>query len=251
VANFGDPLRVVLVDDHQLFREGMRGLLEAEGMAVVGEGADGHEALALARELAPDVLVIDLRMGSASGLEALRALANSDPHIRTVVVTVSAERADVLDALAAGACGYLLKDTALDQLAIGVRQAAEGQIVISSALAGVVRAHVRAGARGEDDRQSLTPREQAVLRLMAGGADNRAIGRELSISPHTVKQYVRCIFVKLGVRSRVQAAVHAVRVGLVWGGAVRVGLVWGGAVRVGLVWGGQGHPPGGASEAFC
>jgi DNA-binding NarL/FixJ family response regulator len=215
VGNFGDALRVVLVDDHQLFREGLRGLLEADGMVVVGEGADGHEAVALARQLQPDVLVIDLRMGSASGLEALRSVAGSHPEISMVVVTVSTERGDVLDALAAGARGYLLKDTSVDQLAIGVRQAAEGQIVISSTLAGALRTHVRAGARGEEHRQSLTPREQAVLRLMADGADNGAIGRELSISPHTVKQYVTSIFEKLGVRSRVQAAVHAVRVGLV------------------------------------
>jgi DNA-binding NarL/FixJ family response regulator len=215
VGNFGDPLSVVLADDHQLFREGLKGLLEADGMVVVGEAASGQEAVALARELAPDVLVLDLRMGSASGLEALRSLSSSDPDICTVVVTVSAERADVLEALAAGARGYLLKDTSVDQLAISVRQAAEGQIVISSALAGALRMHVRAGARGEDDLRSLTPREQAVLRLMADGADNGAIGRELSISPHTVKQYVRSIFEKLGVRSRVQAAVHAVRVGLV------------------------------------
>ena len=215
MGNFGDALRVVLVDDHQLFRGGLRGLLEADGMVVVGEGADGHEPVALARQLQPDVLVIDLRMGSASGLDALRSVAGSHPEIRMVVVTVSAERGDVLDALAAGARGYLLKDTSVDQLAIGVRQAAEGQIVISSALAGALRTHVRAGARGEEHRQSLTPREQAVLRLMADGADNGAIGRELSISPHTVKQYVTNIFEKLGVRSRVQAAVHAVRVGLV------------------------------------
>lgn len=215
MGNFGDVLRVVLVDDHQLFREGLRGLLEADGMVVVGEGANGHDALALARELEPDVLVIDLRMGGADGMQALRGVAASHPEIHTVVVTVSDERGDVLDALAAGARGYLLKDTSVDHLAIGVRQAAEGQIVISSALAGTLRTHVRAGARGDDDRRSLTPREQAVLRLMADGADNGAIGRELSISPHTVKQYVRSIFEKLGVRSRVQAAVHAVRVGLV------------------------------------
>ncbi len=215
MTSFGDVLRVVVIDDHQMFREGMRGVLEADGMVVVGEGANGQEAVALAHELDPDVLVMDLRMGASSGLEALRSVSNSNPKIHTIVVTVSAERGDVLDALAAGACGYLLKDTAVDQLAIGVRQAAEGQIVISSALADVLRTHVRAGARGEEQRQSLTPREQAVLRLMADGADNTAIGRELSISPHTVKQYVKSIFEKLGVRSRVQAAVHAVRVGLV------------------------------------
>ena len=103
----------------------------------------------------------------------------------------------------------------MDQLAIGVRQAAEGQIVISSALAEALRTHVRAGARGEEHRQSLTPREQAVLRLMADGATMSRSAEGCGSSPHTVKQYVKSIFEKLGVRSRVQAAVHAVRVGLV------------------------------------
>jgi DNA-binding NarL/FixJ family response regulator len=219
VADCFDPpenaLRVVLADDHQLFRQGLRGVLQAEGMIVVGEACDGEEALALVRELEPDVLVLDLRMGAHGGLDALRGLASTHPAIRTVVVTVSAECADVLEALAEGACGYLLKDTAVDQLAIGVRQAAEGQIVLSDALGGTLRAHVRAGARGEEDRQALTPRERDVLRLMADGADNATIGHALSISPHTVKQYAGSIFAKLGVRSRVQAAVHAVRVGLV------------------------------------
>jgi DNA-binding NarL/FixJ family response regulator len=215
VANCCDPLRVVLADDHQLFREGLRGMLQADGMVVVGEARDGPQAVALARELQPDVLILDLRMGGCSGLDALRSVAASNPGICTVVVTVSSKRADVLEALAEGARGYLLKDTAVDQLAISVRQAAEGQIVLSSALGGALRAHVRAGARGEDDRLALTPRERDVLRLMADGADNATIGHALSISPHTVKQYAGSIFEKLGVRSRVQAAVHAVRVGLV------------------------------------
>lgn len=206
---------MVLADDHQLFREGLRGVLEADGMAVVGEAAGGPEVVALARELEPDVLILDLRLGGSSGLDALRSIAASNPEISTVVVTVSTERADVLEALAEGARGYLLKDTAVERLAIGVRQAAEGQIVLSSALGWALRAHARASARGEDDRRALTPREQDVLRLMADGADNATIGHALSISPHTVKQYATSIFEKLGVRSRVQAAVHAVRVGLV------------------------------------
>ncbi len=208
-------LRIVLADDHQLFREGLRGMLHDAGMIVVGEGSDGAEAVALTRELVPDVLVLDLSMGSNSGLDVLRLLSSSHPDVRVVVVTVSAERRDVLEALDAGARGYLLKDSSVDQLAVGVRQAAEGQIVISSFLADTLRAHAHAGALGEDDRQALTPRETEVLRLMADGADNFAIGQALSISPHTVKQYVRNIFDKLGVRSRLQAAVHAVRVGLV------------------------------------
>jgi DNA-binding NarL/FixJ family response regulator len=215
VAYIDAQLRIVLADDHQLFRQGLRGTLEGAGMVVVGEGSDGEEAVALARELAPDVLVLDLSMRGRSGLDALRTLAASNPDVCAVVVTVSAARRDVLEALDAGARGYLLKDTPVEQLAIGVRQAAEGQIVISSFLADALRAHAHTGALGEEDRQALTPRERQVLRLIADGADNSAIGQALSISPNTVKQYVRNILDKLGVRNRLQAAVHAVRVGLV------------------------------------
>jgi DNA-binding NarL/FixJ family response regulator len=208
-------LRIALADDHQLFREGLRATLQDAGMTIVGEGADGSRALALARELAPDLLVLDLSMGSHSGIDALRDLAARHPEICVVVVTVSAARRDVLEALDAGARGYLLKDTPLDQLALGIRQAAEGQIVLSSFLSDALRIHAHAGTLAEDGRDVLTPRETEVLRLIAAGADNSAIGQALSISPHTVKQYVRNIFDKLGVRSRLQAAVHAVRVGLV------------------------------------
>ncbi len=141
---------------------------------------------------------------------------------------VSDEDADVLEALAAGACGYLLKDTRPDRLAGGIREAAEGYMVLSSEVAqslmarvradadaNAVRAETEARAAAVDERPALTPREEEVLRLIVQGADNVAIGLELSISPHTVKQYVTNIFEKLGVRSRVQAAVYAVRTGLV------------------------------------
>lgn len=222
-------LRVVIADDHRLFRDGLRGTLENAGMAVVGEASDGAQAVALARELDPDVVVLDLKMPGVSGLEALRQIERSCPDVQAVVLTVSAEDADVLEALAAGACGYLLKDTRADRLAGGIREAAEGYMVLSSEVAQSLMARVRADAdanamraeaeAGEeaavDGRPALTPREEEVLRLIAQGADNIAIGLELSISPHTVKQYVTNIFEKLGVRSRVQAAVYAVRTGLV------------------------------------
>jgi DNA-binding NarL/FixJ family response regulator len=223
----GDALRVVLADDHHFFREGLRGMLEADGMDVIGEAVSGEEAVALARALAPDVLVIDLNMPGSSGLEALLQMAEAGMAIQTVVLTVSDEDADVVAALAAGACGYLLKDTSVDQLAGSIRQAAEGHMVLSRDVARALMAHVRASfapaAAGEDDAgrdgieegPGLTPREIEVLRLMAAGAENAAIGLELSISPHTVKQYVTNIFEKLGVRSRVQAAVYAVRAGIV------------------------------------
>jgi DNA-binding NarL/FixJ family response regulator len=213
VSNF-EQLRLVLADDHQLFREGLRGMLESESMTVVGEAADGARAVVLARELEPDVIVMDLQMGSSSGLEALAHLTHANPEVRVVVLTVSAEESDVLRALAAGARGYLLKDAPANQLAVGVRQAAEGQMVLSSEVAGALRSHAQAGVQGARDGIALTARETEVLRLIADGADNVAIGRELSISHHTVKSYVTNIFEKLGVGSRVQAAVHAVRVGL-------------------------------------
>ncbi len=205
-------------------------MLQDAGMTVVGEASDGADAVALARELEPEVIVMDLSMPGTSGLQALRRIAQSNPAIQTIVLTVSAEDADVLEALEAGACGYLLKDTRADRLADGIRQAAEGHMVLSGEVARALMARVRAdaaqseaaaeaaaeaGEAGESERPELTPREAEVLQLIAEGADNIAIGLELSISPHTVKQYVTNIFEKLGVRSRVQAAVYAVRSGLV------------------------------------
>jgi two-component system nitrate/nitrite response regulator NarL len=227
----GSALRVVIADDHRLLRDGLRGTLQDAGMAIVGEAADGVEAVALTRELAPDVVVLDLNMPGLSGLEALRQIELSSPDVQAVVLTVSAKDADVLEALAAGACGYLLKDTRADRLADGIKQAAEGHMVLSGDVAQALTAYVRAGAEtavaeaaiaeaaaeqreAEGEPLALTPREEDVLRLIVRGADNVAIGLELSISPHTVKQYVTNIFEKLGVRSRVQAAVYAVRAGL-------------------------------------
>jgi DNA-binding NarL/FixJ family response regulator len=242
-----DALRVVIADDHQLFREGLKGMLEDAGMEVVGEAADGADAAALVQKLQPQVAVLDLNMPGTSGLQALRRIARSNPDIQTVVLTVSADDGDVLEALAAGACGYLLKDTNVERLADGIRQAAAGHMVLSGNVAKALIARVRAEAQADaqalaaeaslwsdgtgaaggaagvapaavvalDERPALTPREEEVLRLIVAGADNVAIGRELSISPHTVKQYVTNIFEKLGVHSRVQAAVYAVRAGFV------------------------------------
>jgi two-component system nitrate/nitrite response regulator NarL len=235
-----DALRVVIADDHQLFREGLKGMLQDAGMEVVGEAADGADAAALVAELLPAVAVLDLNMPGTSGLQALRQIARSNPDIQTVVLTVSAEDGDVVEALAAGACGYLLKDTHVDRLADGIRQAAAGHMVVSGDVAKALIARVRAEAQDDahaaagastgpagtsadgiaasaaaaeshEERPALTPREREVLQLIVEGADNVAIGRALSISPHTVKQYVTNIFEKLGVHSRVQAAVYAVR----------------------------------------
>jgi DNA-binding NarL/FixJ family response regulator len=241
VAASSNALRVVIADDHQLFREGLKGVLQDAGMEIVGEAADGADAAALVQKLEPEVAVLDLNMPGTSGLQALRRIARSNPDIQTVVLTVSTEDDDVVEALAAGACGYLLKDTHVDRLADGIRQAAAGHMVLSGDVAGALVARVRAEADAQsppadagaeldgasasgvtaataetvEQRPALTQREREVLRLIVEGADNVAIGKALSISPHTVKQYVTNIFEKLGVHSRVQAAVHAVRAGLV------------------------------------
>jgi DNA-binding NarL/FixJ family response regulator len=216
----GDALRVVLADDHHFFREGLRGMLESAGVNVVGEARDGAEALALAGELKPDLVVIDLDMSDTLGAEALRRIAVASPEARTVVLTTSVQAADVLDALQAGACGYILKGAQADELIAGIRQTASSHVVLSRAVMEALVVH--AGPSGNTDTQGtalagplLTAREKDVLRLIAEGTDNAAIGLELSISRHTVKQHITNIFQKLGVRTRVEAAVYAVRTGLV------------------------------------
>lgn len=214
-----DPLKILLADDHRLVREGLREVLEQAGMDVVGEAEDGASAAALAKELAPDVVLLDLRMPGMPGTEAARIITKASDTIRVVVVTVSAAAEDVLEALAAGACGYVLKDTRLDDLIASIRQAASGHAVLSRDAMRALIEHVRNDEAVDQISLTkvprLTEREREVLRLIADGADNAAIGRELSISKHTVKQYVTNIFEKLKVRSRVEAAVQAVRAGLV------------------------------------
>jgi two-component system nitrate/nitrite response regulator NarL len=219
VSNSADTLRVVLADDHHFFREGLRGMLAEDGITVVGEAADGDGAVALTRELSPDVVVIDLEMPGISGIDALRHILASSPETQVLVLTVSAEEADVLAALSAGACGYLLKDARPDHLVGGIRLVAGGHAVLSREVARALAAEVQSSTHSEEvqtgDSVALTARELEVIRLIADGADNAAIGLELSISRHTVKQYVTNILEKTETQSRVQAAVYAVRTGIV------------------------------------
>lgn len=213
-----EPLRVVLADDHHFFREGLREQLTANGISVVGEAMDGEGAVAMARELEPDVVVVDLRMPGTPGIDAVRHIISARPQAQVIVLTVSTGQGDALEALAAGACCYLLKDTRVEELVASIRLAGAGHAVLSREIVRALAEHVRTRqgtAQAAINGSALSARELEVIRLIAQGADNATIGRELSISGHTVKQHVTSIFGKLAVQNRVQAAVCAVRVGLV------------------------------------
>lgn len=214
-----DTLRVLLVDDHDLFRTGLRNLLEDQQVRVVGEAGAGAEAVRLVRELAPDVVVMDLNMPGMSGVEATRQISQIAPLTRVVVLTISDQDADVMDAILAGACGYLLKDSSIQELLRGIASAAEGEALISPHIAAKVLQRVRASSTQPEIekaiRSELSDREIEVLKLIANGKDNAQIAKELFISPKTVKNHISNILMKLQIENRIQAAVYAVRSGIV------------------------------------
>ncbi len=214
-----DELRVLLVDDHDLFRTGLRNLLEEHGgVQILGEAADGAEAVKLVRELAPDVVVMDLNMPAMTGVEATRHITSLSPLTRVIVLTISDQDADVLDAILAGACGYLLKDASIADVVSGIRSAAVGSSLISPAIAAKVLQRVRATTAdvemAAEIQAELSDRELEVLKLIANGKDNAQIAAELVISPKTVKNHISNILMKLQIQNRIQAAVYAVRSGL-------------------------------------
>ena len=211
--------RVLLVDDHDLFRTGLRNLLEEQGVEVVGEAAAGAEALKHVRELAPDVVVMDLNMPGMNGVEATKKIIAYAPLTRVVVLTISDRDDDVMDAILAGACGYLLKDASIQDVIKGIEAAAIGESLISPTIAHKVLERVRATSASPEAAQTiraeLSDREIEVLKLIANGKDNAEIARELHISPKTVKNHISNILMKLQIENRIQAAVYAVRSGLV------------------------------------
>jgi len=212
-------VRVLLVDDHDLFRTGLRNLLEEQGIDVVGEAGDGGQAVRLVRELAPDVVVMDLNMPGLGGVEATRQVTTVAPLTRVVVLTISDQDADVLDAILAGACGYLMKDATIEELMAGIRAASIGESLISPHIASKVLQRIRATSAhpdiAETIRTELSDREIEVLKLIANGKDNAMIAGELHISPKTVKNHISNILMKLQIENRIQAAVYAVRSGIV------------------------------------
>jgi len=213
----GNTVKVMLADAHHLFREGLRAALEADQIAVVGETEDTAAAARTARALTPDVVVLGLN--ESSGAETVQEILRSNPGVKVVVVSATSVEENVIETLAAGACGHLHKDMPPEDLVRGILQAATGGAVLSREAMRALMAHVRPDGRGPSEQEltpaSFTSRELEVLRLITEGADNAAIGRELSISPHTVKHYVTNILEKLGVHSRIEAAVRAVRGGLI------------------------------------
>jgi len=212
-------VRVLIVDDHDLFRSGLRNLLEDEGVQIIGEASAGQEALNIVREVAPDVVVMDLNMPGMGGVEATRHISSIAPLTRVVMLTISDQDNDVIDAILAGACGYLLKDSSIQELIAGIRAAAQGESLISPTIASKVLQRLRAASTQPDIestiRAELSDREIEVLKLIANGKDNSMIAAELHISPKTVKNHMPNILMKLQIDNRIQAAVYAVRSGIV------------------------------------
>jgi DNA-binding NarL/FixJ family response regulator len=213
----GNGLKVIVIDDHELFRRGLVGLLEERGIEVVGEAALAAEGIRQASEIGSGVVLMDLTMPGMSGVEGTRRLTALAPLVHVLVLTVAADDQHVMDALLAGACGYLVKDSPVDQIVEGIRAAERGESMISPRIASHLVRRLREPKEIDSGlrRAELTPRELEVLELLARGLDNSKIARALFLSQHTVKNHVSSILIKLQVENRIQAAVRAVRGGLV------------------------------------
>lgn len=205
----GTPVRVLLVDDHPVVREGVRAMLAREpDIEVAGEAGSGDEAVALARDGAFDVILMDLRMPGADGVDAIGRLVARDPAARIVVLTTYETDADILRAVEAGAAGYLLKDAPRAEVANAVRAAARGETVLAPSVAARLVTRVR-----RPQRESLSAREAEVLQLVARGMTNADIGQRLFISEATVKTHLLRVFGKLGVSDRTAAVTTAIERG--------------------------------------
>jgi DNA-binding NarL/FixJ family response regulator len=205
-------IRVLITDDHGVVRQGLRMFLSLDpDVDVVGEAENGEEALNMARELHPDVVLMDLLMPVMDGIEATEAIRAELPEVEVVALTSVLEDVSVTGAVKAGAIGYLLKDTQAEELHRAIRGAAEGRVQLAPEAAAKLMREVRA----PESPEALTQRETEVLKLLARGKANKQIARDLFVEEKTVKTHVSSILRKLGVKSRTQAALHAVRTGLV------------------------------------
>ena len=212
-------LRVILIDDHTLFRVGLEGLLTSRGIEVVASVGSGQDCLRLVGDLTPDIILLDMRMPGINGLGVLEMVRKHDPDLPIVMLTTSTDEGDLLESLRQGAQGYLLKDMEPDELVLALRDIVSGKTVVAPDLAPILAKAVQGGNAKEKEEpeaspfSELTPRETEILGLLAEGQSNKAIARNLGISDGTVKLHVKAILRKLEVHSRVEAAVMAVEHG--------------------------------------
>jgi DNA-binding NarL/FixJ family response regulator len=214
------PIRVMLVDDQELFRRGLDLVLRDEpDIEIVGEAGDGLAAIERAAELQPDVVMMDVRLPGVGGIEAARRIRNAQPATKVVMLTVSDDEEDLFGAIRAGASGYLLKQISIDEVADAVRAVVRGQALVTPSMATKLFSEFNVLSRRVDAQHGTTPRltdrEVEVLRLVAKGMSNKEIATELVIAENTVKNHVRNILEKLQMRSRMEAAMYAVREKLV------------------------------------
>lgn len=208
-----DAIRVLIVDDHQVVREGLRNFLELqEGLEVTGEAGDGEEGVALATELRPDVILMDLVMPKLGGVEAMRALRERVPGTRVIVLTSFIDDEHLLPAMRAGAAGYLLKNVQPQELARAIRAADAGEALIDPAVAARL-VEALADVEPGNGYERLTPREREVLALIGRGFSNKRIALELGVAEKTAKTHVSNLLGKLGLADRTQAALYASRIG--------------------------------------
>ncbi len=212
-------VKILLVDDHPLFRKGVRSLIQARpGLHVIGEAADGCEAVNLTRELKPDVIFMDIDMPKMNGLEATKAINNEFPATKIIILTVSDYDQALFEAIKAGACGYLLKNLEPTELYSIIENVQTGESIINGVLATKILGEFKRMSESKESRKDIEPlseREIEVLEHLVQGKDNKTIAQALSIAPSTVKTHLQNIIDKLHLKNRVEAAVYAIGEGLV------------------------------------